>query len=123
MSLFRVYFSPEVSGNEPLDVDLGLTSDAIGVVKGPVIERRRSELGNPHGFGVYEVVSLHNVPDCNVRVGDVVWRDWDQFEHALYSAADLEVQMKSYKPIWEPGPGWLELRQDMWGDVDLRRND
>ena len=121
MPLFRIYFLPEVSGNEPIDVDLGLTSDAIGVIEGPEVEKRRGDVDDPHGFGVFEVVSLDNVPDCSVRVGDVVWRNWDRFEYALFSAEELEVQMRSYRPIWKPGPGWLELRQKKWGDVDLRR--
>lgn len=121
MPLFRVYFLPEVSGNEPLDVDLGLTSDAIGVVTGPILAKRRSDMDEMAVVNIDQMVALDDVHDCNVREGDVVWRDWEQPKTQGLSSGELERQMRAYKPIWEPGPGWLELRQEKWVDVEFRQ--
>lgn len=113
MPSFRVYFVPEMTGNEPLEIDLGLTADAIEIVKGPVAEKRRSDLSEPHGFAVLEILAVEDVPDCKVSDGDVVWRNWPLFEgqYEHMPGFRLEQLMDVYKPIWEPGPGWLELQK------------
>jgi hypothetical protein len=159
MPLFRVDFLPEVSGNEPLELNLGIQSDAISVVTctiliqrqveleefsgvklhhfvalddvpnslgtfivmpSPVSIPRQVELGDVDNVRINYIVALEDIPDCKVRDGDVVWRDWTAHASWGLSARELQLMMETYRPLWVPGPGWLDLRQEKWNDVDVR---
>jgi len=112
MPLFKFYFLPEEPGNEPLVLDLGVQSDAITVVTEAIKENDEVRMNF--------VVALEDIPDCKIRDGDVVWRHWTTYKDWGLPALELQQMMKAYRPLWEPGPGWLELRQEKWSDVDVR---
>lgn len=118
MPLFKAYFLPEVAGNEPADVDLGLTSDAVLALREYSEPLRTGHIGTD--VRLFLVIAEEDIPSVNIREGDVVWKDWTVPQHVQLPPDELERQMRAYRPIWEPGPGWLKLRQERWGDVEIR---
>ena len=121
MPLFKAYFLPDILG--PVDADLGLNADAITVF----VEKTESEVSEEASAMVHvsEVIAAEDffMGQKKIRFGDIVWRNWTLEYFQRLPADELERHMRAYSPIWEPGPGWLDLRQEKWGDVDLRRND
>lgn len=122
MPLFRAYFEPEIFGNFPLEVDLGLTSDAlVAFIERAERERSESLVGNID-FRVTQIVAMEPffMGSVAIREGDIVWRVWPEREPAQSSPTDYRKLIEAYKPVWEPGPGWLKVRQKYYLDVVLR---
>ena len=109
MPLFKFYFLPEETGNEPLVLNLGVQSDAVTVVSEAIKDNDEVRMNF--------VVALEDIPDCKVRDGDVVWRDWTTYKDWGLPARELQLMMETYRPLWEPGPGWLKLCQEKCWDV------
>ena len=122
MPLFKAYFLPEISGNEPLEVDLGLTSDAVTAFVDRIQKERSARLGGDVDVRVFHIIAMetfHFGKKIVVREGDIVWRVWWKDERLQMPPEDYRKLVEFYKPIWEPGPGWLEVRQEFFEDVIL----
>ena len=67
-------------------------------------------------------------PDAEaIKQGDVVWRDWEALNLNLFDGTEkerlqAEDMVKTYKPLWEAGPGYGFLIEFMFGEEEFAKD-